>query len=200
MSLKSKKKREPKQDAMTNMTFEMTTPTFSDICTYLEVSISIGNNEIDDAPGINKFTRDEIQKVEETLNQARELHKNGEVEAAWYYLCETKAFVNFRHGVMEGRYQSSDEAGAARIGSLNGRKGALKKQEVDENIREKHVLLLLSMHEEKPFVRRNQLRDAASKLGPHGGEEISDDKWAQRLINKTRLKPLYDSLSKKRKP
>lgn len=199
MSLKSKK-REPKQDAMTNMTFEMTTSTFSDICSNLEVSISIGNNEIDDAPGISEFSRDEIQKVEETLKQARELHKNGEVEAAWFYFCQANAFVEFRNGVMEGRYQSSDEAGAARISSLNGKMGAKKKKEIEEEKREKHVLLLLSMHEATPFLRQNQLIDAASKLGPHGGFETSDDKWAKRLIDQTRLKSLYDSLSKKRKP
>lgn len=185
------------------MTFEMPDtkpPTFSVACDHLQAHIRLGRDENDDTTCITHFSAEDLQYVDETLSHAQQLHKNGEVEAAWFYFCKAKAFVEFRNGVMEGRYQSSDEAGAARISSLNGKMGAKKKKEIEEEKREKHVLLLLSMHEATPFLRQNQLIDAASKLGPHGGFETSDDKWAKRLIDQTRLKSLYDSLSKKRKP
>jgi len=146
------------------------------------------------------LTAREFEYVESTLRHALSLHQRGDVEAAWYHWGCAKAVVSSRNGFEEGRYESSDRAGAARLAAEYGKQGAEKKKEINEGKREAIVEKLLAQHKAKAFVIRRQLKEAAVKLAPDGGESAADQKWAHRLIKQTRLLNLYQSLSSRRKP
>jgi hypothetical protein len=146
------------------------------------------------------LTAREFEYVESTLKHALALHQRGEIEAAWYNWGCAKAVVSSRNGFEEGRYESSDRAGAVRLAAEYGKQGSEKKKELNERKREAVVQKLLAQHHAEAFVIRRQLKDAAAKFGPDGGESLADEKWAHRLIKQTRLLRLYESLSARRKP
>lgn len=193
----------PVEDDDFDKLFEMLPPeppTFAEACGHVESSFGLEGDPMTEMMCAIPLTAREVRYVNETLDHARQLHASGEIEAAWYHHGCAKAVVAQRNGFMEGRYQSSDAAGATRVASQYGKQGSQKKKAINKEKREALVDLLLAQHREEPFKIQRQLKAAAAKLGPGGGDKISDDAWGLRLIKETRLSDLYQSLSRRRKP
>ncbi|HBP02782.1 hypothetical protein ACWWU7_02290 [Stenotrophomonas sp. SM006] len=180
--------------------FELVPPTFSEACGQVESSFGLEGDPMTEKMCTIPLTARQVRYVNETLDHARQLHRSGDVEAAWYHYGCAKAAVAERNGFMEGRYQSSDAAGATRVAAHYGRQGSQKKKAINKERREAFADLLLAQHKEEPFKIQRQLKAAAAKLGPGGGDKVSDDAWGLRLIKETRLSDLYQSLSRRRKP
>lgn len=173
---------------------------FKEARSRLEGSFGLEGEPLTEQMCIVPLTSAELQRVNDALALAQDLHRSGSVEAAWYHLGEASAIVSYRDGFMEGRYQSSDRAGAARLAAEYGRQGAKRKMEINEAKREVAAAALLAQHEADPFRIRRQLKEAAARLGPGGGKEHTDAAWGYRLIRRTRLNDLYENLSARRKP
>lgn len=175
-------------------------PTFEQEWGYVAATFGLAGDPVTDEMCGIPLDADELEYVEAKLDRARQLHRSGEIEAAWYHLGCAKAAVAHKNGFMEGRYQSSDLAGATRVAAQYGKQGSQKKKAVNREKREALAHLLLAQHKEEPFKIQRQLKAAAAKLGPGGGDKISDDAWGLRLIKETSLSGLYQSLSRRRKP
>ncbi len=176
------------------------TPSFEGVCSRLERSFGLEGDPLTEQMCLTPLASVRFRSVTDALALARTLHRSGGVEAAWYYLCYAKSIVSHQDGFMEGSYESSDRAGAARLAAEYGRLGAERKKAINEAKREVAVVELLNQHKATPFRIRRQLKEAAAKLGPGGGRLHTDAGWGYRLIKQTRLYDLYDSLSARRKP
>ncbi|MDH1685166.1 hypothetical protein [Stenotrophomonas maltophilia] len=174
-------------------------PSFEQEWGYVAASFGLAGDPATDEMCSIPLDAEELEYVEGKLASARQLHRSGEIEAAWYHLGCAKAAVAHKNGFMEGRYQSSDVAGATRVAAQYGKQGSQKKRAISDKKREALALLLLDRHKEEPFKLQRELREAAAKLGPGGGDGVNDDKWGQNLIKQTRLADLYQSLSRRRK-
>ncbi|HGM6931665.1 TPA: hypothetical protein ACKQDF_001138 [Stenotrophomonas maltophilia] len=95
--------------------FELVPPTFSEACGQVESSFGLEGDPMTEKMCTIPLTARQVRYVNETLDHARQLHRSGDVEAAWYHYGCAKAAVAERNGFMEGRYQSSDAAGATRV-------------------------------------------------------------------------------------
>ncbi len=176
------------------------TPSFEEVWSRLERSFGLEGDPVTEQMDLTPLTSGCFRSVTDALALARTLHGSGSLEAAWYYLGDAKSVVSNREGFREGRYESSDRAGAARLAAQYGRLGAERKKAINEAKREVAVVELLNQHKATPFRIRRQLKEAAAKLGPGGGRLHTDAGWGYRLIKQTRLYDLYDSLSARRKP
>ncbi|MDV3511769.1 hypothetical protein R1L06_13630 [Stenotrophomonas sp. C4297] len=179
---------------------QSTTPSFENVWSRLERICGLEGDPLTEQMCLTPLTSVELRSVNDALALARTLHASGNPEEAWYYLWEAGSIVSYRDGFMEGRYESSDRAGATRLAAEYGRLGAKRKKAINEAKREDAVAALLAQHEADPFRIRRQLKEAAAKLGPGGGKLHTDAGWGYRLIKQTRLYDLYDSLSARRKP
>ena len=175
-------------------------PSFDEVWSRLERSFGLEGDPLTEQMCLTPLASTHFRSVTDALVLARTLHRSGSLEAGWYYLWEAGSIVSYRDGFMEGRYESSDRAGATRLASEYGRLGAERKKAINEAKRETAVVKLLAQHQADPFRIRRQLKEAAAKLGPGGGKLHTDAGWGYRLIKQTRLYNLYDSLSARRKP
>lgn len=145
------------------------------------------------------LTPKECLYVTECLQRAENHYAKAEVEAAWYYLLCAADTVSYRSGVEDGAFQSSDVAGATRVASAHGKKGADAKALKRTEERKVIVDALLAQHQQQPFKIQKQLKDAALLLSPGKGKEERDLAWVSRVLKDQALNALYITLSKRRK-
>lgn len=198
-----RKRRDGTEDDHFDRHFELAPlapPTFEQEWGHVAASFGLAGDPVTDGMCSIPLDTKELEHVEAKLAIALQLHRDGEVEAAWYHLSCAKAAVAYRNGLEEGRYKSSDRAGVTRIASAYGKLGSAKKKASNDEQREAFVVQLLAQHEVSPFKIQRQLKDAAAKFGPGGGKGENDDAWGLKLIKQTRLDDLYQSLSRRRKP
>lgn len=192
----------PKYQEINKMTLKIPPPKqapFKQECEYLLSGLRIGYEEIGKSFPKQIISKDQIKHIEEAVELASNLHKEGKVDEAWYYLYRLNSYIQFREALLEAKFRSSDEAAASRLGALNGRKGAQKKKITATEAKEKNIQKILSMNEKEPFTTQRQMRDAASSLGPGRGLDHSDQAWGYRLIKSSQLFSIYKQLSSKRK-
>lgn len=171
---------------------------FADALNHVRVHIPADDQALENSICI-PLTSKEQRHVIACLRRAESHYAKNEVEAAWYYLMHAANAVSYRSGVQSGAFQSSDMAGATRVASAHGKKGADAKASKLAQKRKVIVDALLAQHQRQPFEIQRQLRDAALLLSPGKGDEQRDLAWVSRILKDQTLKPLYASLSRRRK-